>query len=169
MNRSARPRTGLGRIQDERRTRIASLLTVKKRLAALLVLPTLALGVSLIAAGPAAAAPAGAGGGSVCRDPNPLDGLTVTTCAKWSDDDGSAFGTVTTTGSNNTSIDLCVELVDANQHLVPGSRNCQVQQGPAGSVQGFTVYPAPGLYYAVSYFTSPTYWYGGESPAFRVS
>jgi hypothetical protein len=62
-----------------------------------------------------------------------------------------------------------VEVVDANQNLVPGSRNCRLQWGPSGHVDGNTVTLAPGLYYAVSYFTSPTYWYGGETPAFRVS
>jgi hypothetical protein len=142
--------------------------TLTKRFAALLAVPALALGACLFAVGTAAAGTAGAGGGSVCRDPLPADSLSVHTCAKW-DDTRSAFGTVSTSGSNNTSIDLCVELVDANQNLVPGSRNCQIQPGPSGYVEGHSVTVAPGIYYAVSYFTSPAYWYGGETPAFPVS
>ena len=140
-----------------------------RRLAAVLVVvPALALGAGLFAVGTAAASPAGAGGGEVCRDPLYAAGMKIQTCGKFGDG-GYAIGTVTTTGSNNTQIDLCVELVDANQNLVPGSRNCQIQQGSAGHVETPTMYPPAGIYYAVSYFTSPTYWYGGETPAFPVS
>ena len=142
---------------------------MKKRFAALLVVPALALGAGLLAVGTAAASTGdGGGGGSVCRAPKPADGLSVTTCAEWADT-RSAFGKVSTSGSNNTSIDLCVELVDANQNLVPNSRNCQIQPGPAGYVQTPTLILAPGVYYVVSYFTSPVYWYGGETPGFPIS
>ncbi|HJP74265.1 MAG TPA: hypothetical protein VJ914_08355 [Pseudonocardiaceae bacterium] len=144
-------------------------MTLKKRSAALLVVPALALGASLLAGGVAAAStPDGGGGGHGCRAPLPADGLSVVTCVDWADS-GSAVGTVTTSGSNNTTINLCVEVVDANQNLVPGSRNCQPQPGPSGFVQTPNVSLRAGTYYVVSYFTSPTYWYGGETQPFSVS
>jgi hypothetical protein len=140
---------------------------VKKRFAALLVVPALVLGASLLAVDTASATTAGAGGGAVCRSPKPADGLEVSTCATWTDA-RTAYGNVKTSGSNNTLINLCVELVDANQNLVPGSRDCQIQPGSVGAVSTPTMSLAPGTYYSVSYFTSPTYWYGGESPGFII-
>jgi hypothetical protein len=106
---------------------------------------------------------------ATCRVPDVhADGLTVHTCADWYD--GSHItGTVHTSGTNRTIINLCIEIVDANQNLVPGSRDCQPVAGADGTVTTPPVSPAPGTYYAVSYFTSPTYWYGGESPAFNYS
>lgn len=142
---------------------------MKKRLAALLVVPAIVLGASLVAVGTANADGGGGGGGSVCRPPEIKDGLSIHTCAKWSDDQHTAHGEVTTTGSNNTDIELCVELVDVNQNLVPGSRGCSIQPGSHGFLAGPIVSPPPGTYYAVSYFTSPTYFYGGETPAFSLS
>jgi hypothetical protein len=132
--------------------------TLKKRLAALLVVPTLALAASVLAAGTASAA---TGGG--CRLEN-KDGLTISTCAT-ATGPSTAYGSVRTSGTNRTLIDLCVELVDVNQNLVAGSRDCQIVSGADGQVTTPTMTLGPGTYYAVSYFTSPTYWYGGESPA----
>jgi hypothetical protein len=142
--------------------------TLKKRFAALLVVPALTLGAGLFAAGTAAASTASPASG--CRNPPVYaDGLTVSTCITQTGP-SSAYGNVRTSGSNNTLINLCVELVDGNQNLVPNSRDCQTQPGSDGSVLTPTMYNlAPGTYYAVSYFTSPTYWYGGESPGISAS
>ena len=61
-----------------------------------------------------------------------------------------------------------MELVDAGQSLVPGSRDCQIVSGADGAVSTPVTSLGTGTYYAVSYFTSPTYWYGGESPALHI-
>jgi hypothetical protein len=57
-------------------------MTSTQRFAAVLAVPALAL---VFAAGTASASPgaspAGGGGGSVCREPYPADGLSVHTCA----------------------------------------------------------------------------------------
>jgi hypothetical protein len=136
---------------------------LRKYLAALLVVPTVALAASVLAVGTASAA---TGGG--CRKP-PVneDGLTISTCAT-ATGPSTAYGNVKTSGTNRTLINLCVELVDANQSLVPGSRDCQIVSGADGAVSTPTMTLGPGTYYAVSYFTSPTYWYGGESPALYI-
>lgn len=138
---------------------------VHKSLTAVLAASVLALGTSLLAVGTADANPAAA----TCRNPDvSADGLKVHTCADWYD--GSHItGTVHTYGANRSVINLCIEIVDANQNVVPGSRNCQPVAGADGTVITPPVSPAPGRYYAVSYFTSPAYWYGGESPAFYYS
>ena len=133
-------------------------------------------GVAVLAAitGVAIAAPASATtwpppGYFSCRTPDvPADGLSVHTCVKG--DGGSTLQSVAdTSGSNKTSITLCAEIVDANQNEVPGSRNCQVVWGPSGTVWSNPVSVAPGTYYGVSYFTSPTFYYGGETPPASVS
>ncbi|MEV5880150.1 hypothetical protein AB0L75_39310 [Streptomyces sp. NPDC052101] len=54
--------------------------------------------------------------------------------------------------------------MDVNQNVVPGSRNCAVVPGPSGTVWSNPVSLGRGTYYGVSYFTSPTYYYGGETP-----
>ncbi len=102
---------------------------MKKRLAALLVVPTVALATSVLAVGTASAA---TGGG--CRKP-PVneDGLTISTCIT-AISSTAAYGNVRTSGTNRTLINLCVELVDVNQSLVPGSRDCQIVSGAAGAV-----------------------------------
>ncbi|MEU8691349.1 hypothetical protein [Streptomyces sp. NPDC048665] len=41
--------------------------------------------------------------------------------------------------------------------------------GPSGTVWSHPVTVGPGTYYSVSYFTSPTYYYGGETPVASVS
>ncbi|MBF9071365.1 hypothetical protein [Streptacidiphilus fuscans] len=138
---------------------------MKKRLAALLAVLTLALSASLFASGTASATD-----GRFCRSPISADGLQVETCVSHDEDPGT-WGEVHTWGTNNTSINLCVELVDANQNLVPNSRSCSVQQGnglgfgDGGFQETPEMWNLPsGTYYAIAYFTSPTYWYGGESP-----
>lgn len=137
-------------------------MTLNKRSAALLVLPALA--ASLLTVGTASAGTAdGGGGGRACRAPHPADGLSVGTCIDYSDD-GHFDGEVITSGSNSTMINLCVELVDVHQNLVPGTHTCRLQPGPSGRVKTPVVHVGPGTYYAQSYFTSPTYFYGGESP-----
>ena len=133
-------------------------------------------GVAVLAAvvGVAMAAPASATtwpppGYFLCRTPDvQADGLTVHTCIQG--DGGTTLQAVADTwGNNNTSITLCAEVVDANQNAVPGSRNCQVAWGPSGTVWSNPVSVGPGTYYGVSYFTSPTYYYGGETPRASVS
>jgi hypothetical protein len=137
---------------------------LNKRLAALLV-PALVLGAGLFAIGNANAdAPNGG-----CRKPPVYaDGLTVSTCTTRTGP-SSAYGSVKTTGTNNTLIRLCVELVDVNQNLVPNSRDCQVVNGQDGQVTTPNLTLGPGTYYAQSYFTSPAYYYGGEAPALVFS
>jgi hypothetical protein len=137
--------------------------TLTKRLAALLVVLTAALAASVLAAGTASAAT----GGGCRKPPVTADSLTVSTCVT-ATGPSTAYGNVRTSGTNNTLINLCVELVDANQSLVPGSRDCQTVPGADGAVSTPTMSLGSGTYYAVSYFTSPTYWYGGESPALHI-
>jgi hypothetical protein len=137
---------------------------LNKRLAASLV-PALVLGASLFAVGNANA---DAPNGGCRKPPVSADSLLVSTCITRTGP-GSAYGSVKTTGTNNTLIDLCVEIVDVNQNLVGNSRDCQIQHGEVGQVTTPTLDLAPGTYYAQSYFTTPTYWYGGESPALVIS
>lgn len=133
-----------------------------KRSAAFLAVPALVLGASLFAAGTASATDNGTGG---CRKPPEYkDGLTISTCITRTGP-GTAYGNVRTTGTNRSTINLCVWLVDVNQNTVPGSRDCRIVAGADGSVLTPTMSLAPGRYYAVSSFTSPTYYYGGESPS----
>jgi hypothetical protein len=55
------------------------------------------------------------------------------------------------------------------QNVVSGSQHCEVVPGPSGTVWSNPVSLGPGTYYGVSFFTSPTYFYGGETPAASVS
>lgn len=137
--------------------------TLNKRLAALLAVPTVALAASVLAVDTASAA---TGGG--CRKPPVTeDSITISTCIT-AVGPSAAYGNVKTSGTNRTQIDLCVELVDANQSLVPGSRDCKIVSAADGAASTPTMSLGAGTYYAVSYFTSPTYWYGGESPALYI-
>ncbi|MEY9875561.1 hypothetical protein ABH931_005065 [Streptacidiphilus sp. MAP12-33] len=122
----------------------------------------LVAGISVGAAGTASAAQTG--GGCVYHD---KDGFSVRTCID-GDGAGGIWADVQTYGSNNTSINMCVEIVDSNQNLVPGSRNCQIVNGSSSDTGTNIVFPGSGTYYGVSYFTSPTYWYGGESPSISI-
>lgn len=140
-------------------------ITVRKSLAAVLAASALTLGTSLLAVGTASAS----ANTATCRKPDvSADSLDVRTCADWYI--GSHItGTVHTSGTNRTVIDLCIEIVDVNQNMVPGSRNCQLVAGADGTVTTPPVSPPAGTYFAVSSFTSPTYYYGGETPAFHYS
>lgn len=105
----------------------------------------------------------------LCRKPDvSADGLNVHTCIQ-GDGHATLQSVVDTSGSNNTSINLCAEIVDQQQHVVAGSQRCQVVPGPSGTVWSYPVTLGPGTYYGVSFFTSPTYFYGGETPAASVS
>ncbi|MER5549959.1 hypothetical protein ABT072_48135 [Streptomyces sp. NPDC002589] len=122
----------------------------------------LVTGISIGAAGTASADQSGGG----CRYLS-ADGLQVRTCVD-GDGAGGIWTEVQTTGSNNTSINLCAEVVDSNQNVVPGSLNCSVVWGASSDVFSNTVFPNSGTYYGVSFFTSPTYWYGGETPPISI-
>lgn len=102
---------------------------------------------------------------NACRHPDvAADGLYVHTCINWVLYDGhSVWGTANTYGTNNTSINLCVQILDDNLNVIPNSTACKVVSGPSGSVTGPRVSVGYGFYYAQSYFTSPTYFYGGMS------
>ncbi|WP_330294357.1 hypothetical protein [Streptomyces sp. NBC_00503] len=104
-----------------------------------------------------------------CRTPDVYaDGLYVHTCINWyMGQSNPTWGTVSTHGGNNTSITLCVHLLNQNLAEVGGSKKCSTVWGPSGSVQGPPVnQPCDGTkYYAESWFTSPTYYYGGMGPA----
>lgn len=119
----------------------------------------LAAAAGLATAGSASASTSVGG----CRAPLPADGLSIQTCVGGNGGNGVQSGAFTS-GSNNTDITLCAEVVDSNQNVVNGSRNCAVVWGPNGAVYSNWVSVGTGTYYGVSYFTSPTYWYGGESP-----
>jgi hypothetical protein len=96
------------------------------------------------------------------------DGLNVHTCVRG--DGGSTLqSVVATTGSNDTKITLCAEIVDARQSVVPASRNCAFVQGASGTVRSNPVSLSPGTYYGMSYFTSPSFFYGGETSPASVS
>ena len=132
------------------------------------------LAVLTAVAGLAMAAPASATtfpppGYFLCRTSDVYaDGLYVHTCI--TGDGGNTLRAVASTrGSNNTSITLCAEVVDVYQNVVPGSRHCAVVPGPTGTVWSNPVGVRAGVYYGVSYFTSPTYYYGGETPQASVS
>ncbi|MFF7129214.1 hypothetical protein [Streptomyces sp. NPDC008240] len=95
------------------------------------------------------------------------DGLYVHTCINWyMGQSNPVRGTASTHGSNNTSITLCVHLLNQNLQEVAGSKRCSTVSGSSGFVQGPSVnQPCDGTnYYAESWFTSPTYYYGGMGP-----
>ncbi|WP_145883914.1 hypothetical protein [Streptomyces sp. BK340] len=95
------------------------------------------------------------------------DGLYVHTCINWyMGQSNPVRGTASTHGSNNTSITLCVHLLNQNLQEVAGSKRCSTVSGSSGFVQGTSVnQPCDGTnYYAESWFTSPTYYYGGMGP-----
>ncbi|GAA2787734.1 hypothetical protein GCM10010441_11010 [Kitasatospora paracochleata] len=138
---------------------------MKLRLAASSAVIALVATAGLFSAGTASANTTG----RVCRNPDvSADGLNVHTCI--SGDGGRTLtATADTSGGNNTTINLCVKVVDGSQHDVPGSENCAWGvNGPHGHVSSNPVTVPYGTYYAVSYFTSPTYWYGGESRPISV-
>ncbi|MEY9969272.1 hypothetical protein ABIA33_007360 [Streptacidiphilus sp. MAP12-16] len=135
----------------------------KLRLAASAAALAMAAATSLVTADSASAANVV----TACRTPDlAADGLYVHTCINTPQYDGHhVWATVSTYGGNNTSINLCVEVLDTNQNVVPGSLACKVVWGPSGSVASPTVTVGDGFVNAQSFFTSPTYWYGGMSAA----
>ncbi|WP_405750023.1 hypothetical protein OG232_07725 [Streptomyces sp. NBC_01411] len=122
----------------------------------------LVTGISIGAAGAASADQSGGG----CRYLS-ADGLQVRTCVD-GDGAGDIWTEVQTSGSNNTHINRCAGVVDSNQNILPGSLNCNVVWGPGSDVFSNTVFPGSGTYYGVSFFTSPAYWYGGETPPISI-
>ena len=115
-----------------------------------------------------------AGVGQVCRQWDvSADGLSVHVCLEWDEVGGypnPLWGHAETYGTNNTTINLCVRVLDQNLNEIPGSRGCRVVWGPSGSMDGPAVYvppcrPGGTKYYAEAWFTSPTFYYGGMTGA----
>lgn len=140
---------------------------MKLRLAASALTLAMAASTSVLTASNASAANIV----TACRTPDLYaDGLYVHTCINTPQYDGhNVWGTVKTYGSNNTSINLCVEVLDENLNVIPGSLTCKVVQGPSGTVVTTpVVWQGTHGVFAQSFFTSPTYYYGGMSEGICV-
>jgi len=99
----------------------------------------------------------------LCRTPDaPVDGFYVHTCL--TGDGGTTLRAYVYVYGGRTSINLCVKIVDFHQNPVPGSGNCKVVDSSGGEVWGYPISLDRGVYYGVSDLTSPTYFYGGETP-----
>lgn len=100
----------------------------------------LVTGISIGAAGAASADQSGGG----CRYLS-ADGLQVRTCVD-GDGAGDIWTEVQTSGSNNTHINRCAEVVDSNQNILPGSLNTATSCGDPAAMSSPTrcsLAPAP--------------------------
>jgi hypothetical protein len=120
-----------------------------------------------------AAAPADAATSSnICRSGSvPNDGEYVLPCI-YGNGAKSIYGLADISGSNHTSVNLCVDIINASTGaVVPGTATCAYVPDAAsgGSVTTNWVSPGYGTYVSHAWFTSPTYYDGGESGRISIS
>jgi hypothetical protein len=142
---------------------------LKKRLTGTAAAAALVVAGLIGAASPAAAGVSLEGNG--CRyAPVHADGLYVLPCLVVTGPFSMA-GQVTISGSNQTYVTLCEQLLGVNPDgstFIHSGVNCKTAWGPGdtlyidwGSLQWDT-------YVIHAWFTSPTYWDGGESARGRI-
>ncbi|MDH6139348.1 MULTISPECIES: hypothetical protein [Kitasatospora] len=133
------------------------------RIAASAGVLALAATSSLFSAGSASALATGGG----CRAPYYADGVNTQACITY--DGGNNIHAAAYTGDAvHNTIDLCIKIVNSGGGQM-GPTTCRQVDAYYGSVVGPSITAPPGNYYGVAWFTSPTYYYAGESPAVNVS
>lgn len=116
-------------------------------------------------------APANAGvEGGGCREPIHVDGTYVQPCIKPGPDRRSVTMTVNTWGSNHTRINLCMELLEVWGNITGPTTDpyCEVVWADSSSVMQNIEWVSDGYFVTHAWFTSPTYYDGGESPRAHV-
>ncbi|SEL75501.1 hypothetical protein [Streptacidiphilus jiangxiensis] len=132
-----------------------------------------ALAALATAGGLAVAAPASAAtSANICRSGSvPNDGEYVLPCI-YGNGGKSIYGLADISGSNHTSVNLCVDIINASTGaVVPGTATCAYVSDAAngGSVTTSWVSPGYGTYVSHAWFTSPTYYDGGESGRLSIT
>ena len=144
---------------------------MKKPFAAPAVLAALATACTLFTAVPASASTSPAG--QVCRyAPIHADGEWIYECIQGDSGNGLQAGAYTANGTNNTTINLCVQIVNAVTGATAGNPSCATVSGEnSGSASPFTpqLHLPDGQYVAHAYFTTPTYFDGGESGRMAIN
>ncbi|MEY9875942.1 hypothetical protein ABH931_005449 [Streptacidiphilus sp. MAP12-33] len=109
---------------------------------------------------------------NICRSGSvPNDGESVLPCI-YGNGAKSIYGLAVISGTNHTSVNLCVDIINAaTGAVVSGTPTCTYVSDAAngGSVSTSWVAPGYGTYVSHAWFTSPTYYDGGESGRLSIT